>query len=225
MTKPLNILFFVCFCVLCISCNKKTNKGPSELNLIFPTENLLCTSNTITFDWTDATDAENDNIEYTITIAKDRALNTIVENRTLKESELTLTLENATPYYWKVDALDTNNNIGVSTETFAFYTQGESIENYAPFAAELISPENNETVTQETVLLSWTAEDLNVADVLTYELFFGENDNLTLIEDNLSFKNFQVKVNLGKTYSWRVNVKDQNGGKSIGEIWTFQVGL
>lgn len=223
MIKPLNILLFVCFCVLCMNCNKKTNKAPSELSLIFPTENLLCTSNTITFNWTDATDAENDEIEYTITIATDRALNTIIENRTLKESEITLTLDNATPYYWKVDALDINNNIGTSSKVFAFYTQGESIENYAPFAAELISPEINETITQETVLLSWTAEDINTADVLTYELFFGENNNAVLLEENLSFKNFQVNVSKGKTYSWSVNVKDQNGGKSIGETWTFRV--
>jgi hypothetical protein len=153
----------------------------------------------------------------------DRALNDIVENRTLKESEITLTLENATPYYWKVEALDINNNIGTSSKVFAFYTQGQSIENYAPFAAELIAPENNENLDQETVFLSWNAEDINTADTLTYELYLGENDNLVLIENNLTAKNFEINVSQRKTYSWRINVKDQNGGKSIGEIWTFTI--
>ena len=223
MIKLSTKIFLVCFCLLILNCNKKTNKGPSELNLIFPSENLLCTSSTITFDWSDATDAENDEIEYAITIAKDRALNDIVENRTLKESEITLTLENATPYYWKVEALDINNNIGTSSKVFAFYTQGQSIENYAPFAAELIAPENNENLDQETVFLSWNAEDINTADTLTYELYLGENDNLVLIENNLTAKNFEINVSQRKTYSWRINVKDQNGGKSIGEIWTFTI--
>lgn len=224
MIKPLKILFLICFCLINVTCNKKTNNNPpSELNLVFPSENLLCTNNIITFDWSEAVNFENDEVEYTITIAKDKSLDNIIENRTLKESEITLTLEYGTPYYWKVDALNTNNNTGISSKTFAFYTQGESIQNYAPFAAELITPENNETITLETVFLSWTAEDINTTDILTYELFFGENDNLVLINDNLISKNFQINVSKGKRYSWKVDVKDSNGGKSIGEIWSFTV--
>jgi len=32
-----------------------------------------------------------------------------------------------------------------------------------------------------------------------------------------------VTVSSGKTYFWKVNVKDQNEAKSIGQTWSFTV--
>jgi hypothetical protein len=207
-----------------IQCTKKdTNKAPSSIELIFPTENLLCINNAVEFNWSDAIDTESNKIEYSITIATDRALTNIVENKTVITSQIVLNLEKATAYYWKVDALDVDNNLGSSSETYAFYTKGDAIENYAPFISKLVTPENNVPVNAGTVFLSWIAEDINTTDTLTYELYFGENGNLALINDALASKNYEITVDSGKTYSWKVNVKDQNGAKSIGEIWSFTV--
>lgn len=221
--KQLNVIL-ICFSLLVLQgCEKYKNKAPSSVQLIFPTENLLCINNTINFDWSDAIDPENDEIEYTIIIAKDRAFTNIIENRPVGESEITLVLEKATAYYWKVDALDIDNNLGTSSETYAFYTQGSVTENYAPFSPKVITPENNAVVDAGVIFLRWIAEDINTTDVLTYELYFGENDNLVLIENDLTSQNYEITVESGKTYSWQVNVKDQNGAKSIGQIWTFTV--
>lgn len=221
--KQLNVIL-ICFSLLVLQgCEKYKNKAPSSLQLIFPTENLLCINNTINFDWTDAIDPENDEIGYTIVIAKDRAFTSIIENRPVDESEITLVLEKATAYYWKVDALDIDNNLGASSETYAFYTQGIAIENYTPFSPKVITPENNSAVNAGIIFLRWIAEDINTTDVLTYELYFGENDNLVLIDNNLTSQNYEITAESGKTYSWQVNVKDQNGAKSIGKIWTFTV--
>lgn len=221
--KQLNIILLICFVLIGIQCSKKSNKAPSEVTLIFPTENLLCINNTIDFDWSDAIDPENDDIEYIFTLGTDISLNTVLERRTLTESKLTLTLDKATAYYWKIEALDINNNQGTSSETFAFITQGEVIENYVPFAATVLSPENETMINEGTIFLSWNAEDINNNDILTYELYFGEGSTPTLISNNLSSKNYEVTIESGKTYSWKVNVKDQNGAKSIGQVWTFSV--
>lgn len=221
--KQLNITLLICFVLIGIQCSKKSNKAPSEVTLIFPTENLLCINNTIDFDWSDAIDPENDDIEYIFTLGTDISLNTVLERRTLTESKLTLTLDKATAYYWKIEALDINNNQGTSSETFAFITQGEVIENYVPFAATVLSPENETMINEGTIFLSWNAEDINNNDILTYELYFGEGSTPTLISNNLSSKNYEVTIESGKTYSWKVNVKDQNGAKSIGQVWTFSV--
>ena len=224
MIKQVNILILICFCLVNIKCSKKeANKAPSAVTLTYPTDNLLCISNTIDFNWSDAIDPESNKIEYTITIAKDRALTNIVESKTVVSSQLTIDLEIATAYYWKVDALDVDNNLGTASETFAFYTKAETIENYAPFASKLITPENNTNVNDGNVFLRWIAEDINTTDTLTFELYFGENGNLTLIDDAITSRNYDISVDSGKTYSWRVNVKDQHGAKSIGQVWTFTV--
>lgn len=220
--KQLNIIFLILLSFVTIQCTKYSNKAPSKVELIYPSENLLCIDNRIDFNWSDAIDPEDDEIEYSFTLATDRALTNVVENRTISASEITLNLEKGTAYYWKVDALDVVNNLGTSSEIFAFYTKG-SIDNYAPFSSKLVTPENNTTVNAGKVSLSWIAEDINTTDTLTYELFFGENGNLILIDDALASKNYEISVAAGKTYSWKVNVKDQNGAKSIGETWTFIV--
>jgi hypothetical protein len=87
-----------------------------------------------------------------------------------------------------------------------------------------VSPENNSNQSASTsISLVWDAADINTTDILTYELYFGENSTLTLIDDSLSDKSRIVSVESGKSYSWKVNVKDQNGAKSIGQIWSFTV--
>ena len=215
----------VFLCVLNIQCSKdEKNKAPTAVNLIYPTQNLLCTDNTINFNWSKATDPENDALEYNLIIAKDRAMTNVIENSTITNLQTTVSLGKQTAYYWKVDALDINNKQGTSSEIFAFFTKGEGVLNYAPFSGELVSPENNSTQSTSTsISLTWDAVDINTTDILTYELYFGENSTLTLIDDSLSDKSYTVSVESGKSYSWKVNVKDQNGAKSIGQTWSFTV--
>lgn len=224
MRKLIIIIVFVSFCLLNIQCSKTPeNQAPSTVELIYPTANLLCIDNNILFDWGSATDPENDAIEYNIIIASDRAMSNIVENRTVGISQVSITLSKAQAYYWTVNALDVNNNQGSTSETFAFFTKGEGVANYAPFTAELLTPENNSQVNAGSVNLTWNAADSNDGDTLTYQVYFGENSTLTLQDDNLTTKSFIVTVESGKTYSWKVNVVDQNGAKSIGQTWTFSV--
>ncbi|WP_397447392.1 hypothetical protein [Polaribacter sp. R77954] len=222
--KQLNTLFLICFCLLAFQCSKnEANQAPTAVSLIYPSENLLCIDNTITFNWSTASDPENDKVEYNIIIAKDRNLTNIIENRTISNTQLTVSLEQETAYYWKVDALDVTNDLGTASETYAFFTQGETITNYVPFTSAPITPENNSQVNSNTVNLTWDAADANSNDTLTYEVYFGETGNISLQDDTVSTKSFLVSVVSGKTYSWRVDVKDQNGAKSIGHVWTFSV--
>lgn len=224
MRKIIIIVVFVSFCLLNFQCSSTPeNQAPSAVQLIYPTTNLLCIDNTIVFDWSDAIDPESDEIEYNIMIATDRAITNIIENRTISESQLSITLNKNQSYYWKVDALDVNNNLGTASETFAFLTKGEGVINYAPFTSELLTPTNNGQVNAGSVSLTWDAADTNTGDTLTYEVYFGENSTLNLQDDTLTNKSYSVSVESGKSYSWKVNVVDQNGAKSIGQIWSFTV--
>ena len=131
---------------LLVNCSKKANQAPSVVDLLFPSENLLCIENTIIFDWTEAIDPENDDLEYNLIVAKDRNFADVVENRTITNSQIEITLEKETAYYWKVDALDINNNLGSSSQVFAFYTKGDAEKNYVPFTSQLLTPNNNTIV-------------------------------------------------------------------------------
>ncbi|MFT5250041.1 MAG: hypothetical protein ACI93P_001776 [bacterium] len=224
--RKIIIIFNLCsLCFLAASCSKEApvNQPPSIVQLTFPTEDLLCIDNSISFNWTDATDPERDSIQYNIIIAKDRQLIDVIENRTVSASETSLTLEKSTAFYWQVNAVDINNNQASSSSVFAFFTKGDGVTNYAPFMADLKTPENNTSVSAGSVDLIWKGSDINTADTLTYELFFGENTTLNLLESALSAETYVVSVVSGKTYSWKVNVTDNSGAKSIGQIFTFTV--
>lgn len=225
MRKITTIFFAFCLLITSLKCSKSTpkNEAPGNFDLVFPSKDLLCIDNTITFNWNDAIDPEQDEIEYNIIISKDRQLTDIVENRTVNTSQVTITLEKGIAYYWQVNALDVANEQGTASDVFAFYTKGEAVSNYAPFMAELTSPENNGTINAGAIDLSWEASDIDATDVLTYEVLFGEGTNLNVVESALTNKNFSVTVATGNSYSWQINVTDSAGAKSIGQVWTFTV--
>lgn len=225
MRKIIFLLFVFCFAITAVKCSKEepANNAPSSFNLVFPSNDLLCIDNTITFNWNNAVDPEQDEVAYNIIIARDRQLTDVVENTTVATTQITFNLEKATAYYWQVNAIDVANNQGTKSAIFAFYTQGDLITNYAPFMAEQLTPANNETVNAGSVNLIWNASDINTEDTLTYEVYFGEGNAISLIEDSLTTKNFTVNVESGKSYSWKVNVKDNLGAKAIGQISEFTV--
>jgi hypothetical protein len=226
MKRILNVIALVFVFLLNDGCRNEDDGivfPAKPVNLTFPTNSLLCIDNTITFDWDDVENSQNNTISYTIIIAKDRALTAVVENRTTVLSEITLTLDKAVAYYWKVTKTNTTNNEITDSEIFPFYTKGEGIVNYIPFASELVSPTEDSQLNAGAVNLSWIGSDTDSEDTLTYELYFSENSPPTVIEDSLIIQSYTVSVETGKTYYWKVNVIDQNGAKSIGQIWNFTV--
>ena len=191
--------------------------------LTYPSDNLLCIDNIITFNWRNSDDTLNENLNYTLLIAKDRGFTDIVESSIITTTEITLTLEKSVAYYWKVITTNIQTSQTVSSEISSFFTKGEGIVNYAPFNAELVSPAENSSISSGIIDLSWRGSDVDADDVLSYELYFGESSSPILLEDALPTVTFQVPVDSGKTYYWKINVVDQHGAKSIGQIWSFTV--
>ena len=221
-----NILLKVSLCIGCLltlSCSKEKpeNQPPSIVELIYPKDGLLCINNTIPFNWSDAVDPENDDLVYTIVVAKDRQLMNVVKNINANTSQTEIILEKSTAFYWQVVAVDAANNLFSTSKTFAFFTKGDGATNYAPFMADLKMPENDARVDAGSIDLVWEGTDIDTADTLTYELFFGENDTLNIVDSSLAVQTYTVVVVSGKTYSWKVNVIDSSGAKSIGQVFTF----
>ena len=199
------------------------NDAPSKVSLVYPTQNLLCIDNSIPFDWSDATDPNNDNVSYKLVVAKNRELTNVVTTRTVNSSEIRITLDKGESHYWSITAIDSKGLEGDQSSVFAFYTKGTGESNNVPFTAALVSPSNEGSVTGTTVNLKWTGADSDSSDTLTYDVYFGEDADPELSQSDITVSNFDVSVEAGKTYYWKINTKDDSNAKSIGQVWSFTV--
>lgn len=198
------------------------NEPPTTIpQVIFPTANLLCIDNNITFDWADATDPDGDALSYRVIIARDRDLTNIEENRVVTTSQVTITLERATAFYWNVTTIDSQNAESDPSPTLAFFTMGIGAVNNVPFTAALVSPEDQGNVGSGTVALTWDGADTDVGDTLTYELFFGTTSDPASFQTGLMAETFDVSTDPATTYYWRIDTTDDLGAKSIGRVWQF----
>ena len=198
------------------------NKTPSIPVLMAPVNNLLCTDNTVTFNWGSSLDLDGDTINYTMQIATDNLFLQIVLDTNIKETKTTFTLDKGKAYYWRVKATDSKNESSSFSSIFQFYTEGIASENHSPFSPGLVSPKLSSVVQTTTATLEWTASDVD-NDTLVYDIFFGtQNPPLQKFSANQSETILNVEVASSKEYFWKVVVKDSKGAQSIGQVWNFK---
>ena len=198
------------------------NKTPSIPVLMAPVNNLLCTDNTVTFNWGSSLDLDGDTINYTMQIATDNLFLQIVLDTNIKETKTTFTLDKGKAYYWRVKATDSKNESSSFSSIFQFYTEGIASENHSPFSPGLVSPKLSSVVQTTTATLEWTASDVD-NDTLVFDIFFGtQNPPLQKFSANQSETILNVEVASSKEYFWKVVVKDSKGAQSIGQVWNFK---
>ena len=200
------------------------NKAPSLPSLVSPTNGLLCINSIVDFTWNSSVDPEGDIINYEIIIAKDSQFNTIVKQETTATLTKSYTLEKGSPYYWKVKAIDSKSKASDYTTSWGFYTEGVgTLYNYVPFAATLVKPTINSTVSGASVVFEWDASDID-NDPLTYDFYLSISSTFTnaTVQNHTSKTITRTGLIPNTTYYWRIDVKDNKGGKSTGQIWSFK---
>jgi len=198
------------------------NKAPSVPLLLFPTNNLLCTDNVLNFNWNPSTDPDGDALTYQIQVSKDNYFGSIAYTFIISTTEKSITLEKGVPYYWRVKAIDAKNLASSFSSIYSFYTEGKGDINYLPFSPLLVAPELNSVQTETTILLKWTGNDVD-NDPLVFDVFFGKaNPPNVKISENQNTNTLSVAVELSTNYYWKVIVKDDKGGETIGQIWNFK---
>lgn len=200
------------------------NTAPTVPVLASPTDNKLCLDNTVVFQWNQATDTEKDAVVYQIQVAKDNGFTQIVSTLDGTSSLTnTATLDKNTAYYWRVKATDAKGLASAYTATYKFYTAGVAVVNHLPFSPTIGLPAINSVINTATATLSWTASDVDTADILTYDVYFGTTNPPTAkIGDNISALTVTTAVEPTKQYYWSVVVKDNKGGETIGQVWKFK---
>ncbi|PVX45952.1 hypothetical protein C8C85_1763 [Flavobacterium sp. 103] len=199
------------------------NVAPTIPALVTPTDNKLCVDNTVAFQWNTATDANKDAIVYQIQIAKDNTFSQIVKTAESSTAAQTIALEKNTAYYWRIKATDSKGLSSDYSATYKFYTSGDAVVNHLPFSPEIVEPAINTVLSTTTAALKWNATDVDATDVLTYDVYFGTSNPPTdKIKENATSKTLDVQLELAKEYFWKVVVKDNKGGETVGQVWKFK---
>lgn len=218
-------IFLAVISVLFISCGQEdsTNLAPSVPILVFPTNNKLCVSNSITFQWEKSVDPNNDLFVYKIEISKTKDFSSIVKTIEGAATYQSFILDKGTAYYWRVKSRDVRDLSSEYSSVYGFYTSGVGVVNYLPFSPDLVSPEFNSVLNTTTAKLQWTASDVDVNDKLTYDVYLGTTNPPTeKVSSNLAVLSLDIDVLTSKEYFWKVVVKDDKGGETAGQTWVFR---
>jgi hypothetical protein len=198
------------------------NTAPTVPTLASPVNNLLCIDNMVNFQWNASTDAEGGVITYEIQVAKNNLFSPVSHTQTSTTNSKSITLEKGVAYYWRVKATDSKSAASNYSTTFSLYTEGVGVTNHLPFSPILVSPALNSVQTGTSVSLQWTASDVDANNTLTYDVYFGTANPPTVVTSaNQSAATLTKTVAASTTYYWKVTVKDDKGGQTIGQVWSF----
>jgi hypothetical protein len=200
------------------------NTAPTIPTLVAPTNSKLCINNSVTFEWAASTDTEKNPIVYQIQVATDNLFNQIVKTSEGSALSQTFDLEKGKAYYWRVKATDNKNAASNYSTTYSFYTEGVALSNHIPFAPQLVRPVLNSTITSTSATLEWTASDVDVTDVLSYDVYLGvDNPPTSKVGSAIATTSYNATSLLPtKIYYWKVVVKDNKGGETSGQVWNFK---
>jgi hypothetical protein len=230
--KMRNFIYLTLVGLLFLSCSsggdsdpapEVKNTAPTVPTLVAPLDNKLCVDNSVAFQWNQSSDTENDPIIYQVQVAKDNQFAQIAKTFEGSTTLQTIALEKNTAYYWRVKATDSKGLSSNYSPTFKFYTAGLAVVNHLPFSPELLSPDLNVVLNTSTATLKWFSSDVDANDVLSYDVYFGTvNPPTSIISENKTTITLDAALKPATEYFWKVVAKDNKGGETIGQVWTFK---
>ncbi|WP_303318310.1 hypothetical protein Q4Q34_10595 [Flavivirga abyssicola] len=201
-----------------------SGSAPTVPSLTEPTDNLLCIDNNLAFNWGASTDPDGDAVKYTMEISKDNQFTQVTHRFTnLTSLTKTVLLDKAVAYYWRVKATDSKSLSSEYSSVFKLYTEGQGEENHLPFSPVIIQPALNSSIQGNSVLLSWGATDVD-KDALNFDVYLDTNNPpVSTVITGHTGKSYQAtSLAANTTYYWKVVVKDDKGGITIGQVWSFE---
>jgi hypothetical protein len=199
------------------------NTAPSIPILTAPTNGEVCIDNSIPFEWETSIDQEKDPINYQLEIAKDNQFTQIVKSVESNTTSQNIPLEKGVTYYWRVKATDSKKLASKYSSIFNFYTEATAVVNRLPGLPTLIAPGLSIGLSAGTAKLEWSATDSDTNDILTYDVYYGlDNPPTAKVLENKTSTSVEVTTVALKRYYWKVVVKDNKGGQTIGQVWNFK---
>jgi hypothetical protein len=165
---------------------------------------------------TNAEDIENDNLTYAYEVYADAEMTTLVDQASGHPEEplatswtVTTALDDDQVYYWRVRGSDPLED-GEWTDLAAFWVNSV---NSPPEPFDLLSPGDNERLTDLTVSFDWAESfDTDPFDQITYTLYYSTDPDFTpkTTVSDLDSTSFTPSGTLeyGTAYYWKVSARD-----------------
>ena len=162
-------------------------------------------------------DVDNDPLTFDVYLGIAPNLQALATGISAKSFDITTPLAYQTEYSWYVVAHDPTHVTTGSTWTFT-----TRVSNYPPGIATNPSPANGANNIGTNGSLSWTGNDVDPGDVLTYDVYFGTTDPPPLLQAGVPTNSYTVpNLDYAVHYYWRIDTWDDHGGHSQGLLWSF----
>ncbi len=188
---------------------------PSTFSLIGPADYSIATSTPVVFTWNASSDLDvsvGDSLSYRIYYSTDSSFATAVTqiNYTGTNLGVDLSAYEDMTVYWRVDAIDLDNNVTHSTP----YSRSIRIKTYnnPPGPFNLSAPLNDIILPTATPTLTWTAStDPDPGDIVSYQVDLSTSQNFAVVISSqfLSSPSYTTPQLIeNATYWWRVWATD-----------------
>lgn len=132
-------------------------------------------------------------------------------------------LSSNTYYYWKIVAWD---NQGATTKGPLWHFRTADIPNQPPYAPCNPNPVDGATEVPVNSDLSWSCNDPDVGDFITFDVYFGSMFPLTKIKSNISGTSCMLdNLNYSTKYYWKVIAWDNHQNMNTSPLWSFTTKL
>jgi hypothetical protein len=104
------------------------------------------------------------------------------------------------------------------------YPSGD-IQNNPPNTPSLVFPSNGATDVDTRPELAWSGSDPDSNNMLTYAIYFGEENQLELVRSGIYATTFTTKpLKPRTTYYWKVEARDNFNATTTSPIYSFETG-
>ena len=183
--------------------------------VLAPANNLITTSNAVTFWWEALDGAE----KYNLQIVKPNfaSLTSIVADTNVVGTKFTVTLLPGT-YQWRIRA----TNAGGNTAYQQYDLKVDTTSNLSGQLVSIISPQTNYLTGNKSVSFSWNI--LNAA--LTYQFLLLNSTGGTIKDTITSNTTYNYTFpNLSGNYSWKVRAQNNSSISQYNAASTFTIDL
>ncbi len=225
--KNIKQLLLILTITLFIACGGSESGGTPSTNLdkaslVFPLKDAECnqgniiseTTSKVKFEWNAVKNA--DRYTLILTNLEDNSVKNISTTEIFVEENLV----RGNPYSWSIISRIDGVTETSKSDTWKFYNAGASVENYAPFPADLVSPANGSSV-ETSVTINWLGNDID-DDIDHYEIYLDSTNPPTTLNKTTNQTNVSLDLESNKIYYWQVVTKDSYGNASSSPVFEFR---